>query len=168
MIQRWRQMPGMPKGPMPAVAKVFETVSTATVSKSAAQAKELGFLRPHDGITMNRDRLLADAKAKALALVEGYAPPAPPEFHLPGGGGRAALSLAVDGFHKRGLATDYDVVVSNALAEILSGGEADLVDTVSEADMLALERKVFMGRLRDPRTLARVEHLLETGKPLRN
>ncbi|CAN5323301.1 3-hydroxyacyl-CoA dehydrogenase/enoyl-CoA hydratase family protein [soil metagenome] len=168
MIDRWRQMPGMPKGPMPAVAKVFEIVSTATVSKSAAQAKELGFLRPHDGVTMNRDRLLADAKAKALALVEGYAPPAPPEFRLPGAGGRAALSLAVDGFHKRGLATDYDVLVSHALGEILSGGEADLVDTVSEADMLALERKAFMVRLRDPRTLARIEQMLETGKPLRN
>jgi 3-hydroxyacyl-CoA dehydrogenase len=168
MIDRWRQMPGMPKGPMPAVAKVFETVSTATVSKSAAQARELGFLRPHDGVTMNRDRLLADAKRKALALVEGYVPPVPPEFRLPGAGGRAALELAIVGFHKRGLASDYDVVVSEALGEVLCGGEADLVDTVTEADLLALERKAFMARVRDPRSQARVEHMLETGKPLRN
>ena len=75
MLDRWRDAPGMPKGPMPPVAKVFETISTATVSKSAQQAKELMFLRPEDGITMNRDRLLYDAKQKALSLFEGYKPP---------------------------------------------------------------------------------------------
>ena len=168
MIERWRDAPAMPNGPMPAVAKVFETVSTATVSRSAAQAKELMFLRADDGITMNRDRLLADAKAKALALVDGYQPPKPPEFRLPGTSGQAGLSMAAESFRKRGLATDYDMVVSAALAGVLTGGEADLVDTVSEKDLLTLEREAFMTRVRDPRTLARVEHMLETGKPLRN
>jgi len=168
MIQRWRDAPFMPKGPMPAVAKVFETVSTATVSKSAAQAKELMFLRPDDGITMNRDRLLTDAKAKALALADGYQPPAPPEFRLPGESGHVGLNMAAQSFRKRGLATDYDMVVSDALAGVLTGGEADLVDTVSEQDMLKLERDAFMLRVRDVRTIARVEHMLETGKPLRN
>jgi len=153
---------------MPAVAKAFETISTATVAKSAAEAKELLFLRKDDGITMNRDRLLADAKAKALALVDGYAPPEPPVFRLPGESGRVALGMAAEGFHKRGLATDYDMVVSDALAGVLTGGEADLIDMVSEADMLALERVAFMKRVRDPRTIARVETMLETGKPLRN
>lgn len=168
MLDRWRQNPALPKGPMPSVAKVFETVSTATVAKSAAEAKEYGFLRPSDGITMNRVRLLSDAKAKALALVEGYAPPAPPEFRLPGAGGKVALELAVEGFQARGLATSYDGVVSGALADVLSGGEKDLIDIVSEADLLALERKAFMQLVRDPRTQARVEQMLLTGKPLRN
>ncbi|MDZ7895584.1 MAG: 3-hydroxyacyl-CoA dehydrogenase NAD-binding domain-containing protein [Sphingobium sp.] len=168
MIDRWRSNPAMPKGPMPAVAKVFETVSTATVSKSAAQAKEHGFLRASDGITMNRDRLLADAKAKALALVEGYQSPTPPEFRLPGVGGKTALTLAVEGFQARGMATSYDGVVSGVLADVLTGGEKDLVDVVSEADMLTFERKAFMQLVRDPRTQARVEQMLETGKPLRN
>jgi 3-hydroxyacyl-CoA dehydrogenase len=126
------------------------------------------FLRPADGITMNRDRLLADAKAKALSLAEGYQPPKPPEFKLPGESGRVALGMAADGFHKRGLATDYDMVVSDALATVLTGGEADVVDVVSEADMLALERAAFLARVRDPRTMARVETMLDTGKPLRN
>ena len=153
---------------MPAVAKVFETVSTATVSKSAAQAKELMFLRPSDGIVMNRDRLLTEAKAKALALVDGYQPPAPPEFRLPGESAHVGLNMAAQGFHKRGLATDYDMVVSNALAGVLTGGEADLVDTITENDMLKLERDAFMLRVRDTRTIQRVEHMLETGKPLRN
>ncbi|SDA28361.1 3-hydroxyacyl-CoA dehydrogenase/enoyl-CoA hydratase family protein [Sphingomonas sp. NFR15] len=168
MLDRWRSNPAMPKGPMPAVAKVFETVSTATVSKSAAEAKELGFLRPSDGITMNRDRLLADAKAKALALAEGYQPPEPPVFRLPGASGRVALEMAVKGFQARGLATDYDGVVSGFLADVLTGGEADLVDTVTEADLLALERKGFAKLVRDGRTQARIEAILETGKPLRN
>ncbi|HEY0269801.1 MAG TPA: 3-hydroxyacyl-CoA dehydrogenase NAD-binding domain-containing protein [Sphingomonas sp.] len=168
MIDRWVKSGVMPKGPMPAVAKVFETVSTAQVSKSAAQAKELGFLRKGDGITMNRDRLLADAKARALALAENYAPPEKPVFRLPGASGRVALNMAAEGFHKRGLATDYDLVVSDRLATVLSGGAADLVDTVTEDQLLTLERKTFLAAVKDPRTIARVEAMMTTGKPLRN
>ncbi|WP_158918286.1 3-hydroxyacyl-CoA dehydrogenase/enoyl-CoA hydratase family protein [Caulobacter sp. S45] len=168
MIDRWKSAPGMPKGPMPAVTKVFETISTATVSKSAAEAKELMFLRPTDGITMNRDRLLADAKAKALALVENYAPPPKPEFRLPSAGGKTAMDMAVDGFHKQGKATDHDVTVADALATVLSGGDYDLVDVVTEQQVLDLERAAFLRLLKTPQTLARVEHMLETGKPLRN
>ena len=167
-IDRWEKSGLLPKGPMPAVAKAFEPISTATIAKSAAEAKELTFLRKDDGITMNRDRLLADAKARALAMTDGYQPPTPPTFRLPGESGRVALGMAAEGFHKKGLATDYDMVVSDALAEVLTGGEADLVDVVSEGDLLALERAVFMKRVRDPRTLARIETMLETGKPLRN
>ena len=168
MLARWGQAPGVPKGPMPAVAKVFETVSTATVSKSAAEAKELLFLRPTDGITMNRDRLLADAKARALALVEGYEAPKPPEYRLPGESGRVSIAMAAEGMRKRGLATDYDMVVADALAGVLTGGEADVVDTVNEADLLKLERAAFAGLVRKPQTVARIEHMLATGKPLRN
>lgn len=168
MLDRWQKNRAMPKGPMPAVAKVFETVSTASVSRSAAQAKELLFLRADDGVTMNRDRLLYDAKQKALSLVEGYTAPEAPTFRLPGESGRTALGMAAEGFHKQGKATDYDMVVSAALAGVLSGGEADLVDTVSEAELLKLERETFMRLVREPRSIARVEHMLETGKPLRN
>lgn len=167
-IDRWAKSGLLPKGPMPAVAKAFETISTATVAKSAAEAKELMFLRPADGITMNRDRLLADAKAKALSMVDGYQPPKSPEFRLPGPSGRVALGMAAQGFHKRGMATDYDLVVSDALAGVLTGGEADLLDVVTEEQMLTLEREAFVKRIRDPRTVARVETMLETGKPLRN
>ncbi len=168
MIDRWRKMPKMPNGPMPAVGKVFEIVSTATVAKSAAEAKEYGFLRPTDGVTMNRDRLLADAKARALALAEGYTPPAPPEFRLPGPSGKAALELAVQGFRARGLATPYDEVVAGKLATVLTGGDADPTQVVTEEQMLELERREFMTLVRENRTQARIEHMLETGKPLRN
>ena len=147
---------------------MFETVSVATVAKSAAQAKELGFLRGGDGITMNRDRLLADAKAKALALAGDYHPPEHPVFHLPGPSGKAALALAVSGFAQRGLATPYDTVVAGHLANVLCGGDADPLDSLTEDDLMALERKAFMALVREPRSIARVEAMLETGKPLRN
>lgn len=168
LLDRWRHNPALPKGPMPAVAKVFETVSTATVSKSAAQAIELGFMRPTDQVTMNRDRLLADAKARVLALAEGYQPPEPPVFRLPGAGGKAALDMAVQGFRARGIATPHDEVVSGALARILTGGDADLIDTVTEDELLAAERREFTSLVRNPATQARIEHMLKTGKPLRN
>ncbi|HXP95197.1 MAG TPA: 3-hydroxyacyl-CoA dehydrogenase NAD-binding domain-containing protein, partial [Telmatospirillum sp.] len=96
MLSRWSAPGRLPNGPMPAIAKVFETVSTATVAKSAAEAKELLFLRPTDGITMNRTRLLADAKAKALSLVDGYVPPQPIELSLPGESARVGLQMAAE------------------------------------------------------------------------
>jgi len=168
MLGRWTDEGRLPRGPMPAVAKVFEIVSTATVAKSAAEAKELLFLRNGDGITMNRYRLLADAKARALQLVEGYSPPTPRELALPGPSGRTALGLAAASFHKRGLATSHDLVVSDGLAQVLSGGSSDHTQKVSEEDLREGERAAFMALLRHPDTLARIEHMLETGKPLRN
>jgi 3-hydroxyacyl-CoA dehydrogenase len=168
MLTRWQTSGALPRGPMPAVAKVFETVSTATVSKSAAQAKELMFLKPADRITMNRYRLLADAKALALELAATYVPPKPVELRLPGVAGKLALTMAADSFHKRGIATDHDVVVAGELAEVLSGGSADLIDSVDEDQLLTLERAAFMRLLKTDATLARIEHMLVTGKPLRN
>lgn len=168
MLERWRDMSGVPKGPMPAVGKVFEIVSTATVAKSAAEAKGLGFLRQSDGITMNRDRLLADAKARALKLADGYTPPTPPEFRLPGPSGKAALDLAVQSFRARGIATPYDEVVAGKLARVLTGGGTDPTQTVTEEQLLALELAEFMELVHEPRSMDRIEHMLATGKPLRN
>ena len=168
LLARWQADPKLPRGPLPAVAKAFEIISTAQVSKSAAQAQGLGFLRRTDAVTMNRDRLLGDAKAKVLALAEGYQPPKPAEYRLPGPGGRVALDLAVDGFAAQGKATPHDVVVSKAVARVLTGGDADPLDTLTEDDMTALERQGFMMLVRNPASLARTEHMLATGKPLRN
>ena len=169
MLARWQQKPGIPRGPMPAPGKVFELVSTAAVSKSAAEARENGILREGDRITMNRDRLLADAKARALELAEGYQPPVPYEFKLlPGESGALGMRLAAEAFQRRGIATPHDVMVAGALARVLSGGDADLIDTVTEQQMLDLEREAFLRLVRTGPTLARIEHTLETGKPLRN
>ena len=168
MLKRWAANKKFPKGPMPAVGKAFEIISTATVSKSAAEAQDLLFLSAGDGITMNRDRLLADAKARALAMVEGYKPPEPVSLRLPGAAGRAALARAVDGFAATGKATPHDVVVCRALAEILTGGPADPTEDTPADRIYALEHSVFMQLIKHPASLARIEHMLETGKPLRN
>ena len=168
MLWRWSASGLLPHGPMPAPARVFEIVSTATVSKSAAHAQELLFLRLTDGITMNRYRLLADAKARALKLVANYTPPRPLDLKLPGVAGKLAFTMAADGFLRRGIATAHDMVVSEALAGVLSGGGTDLVDIVNEDQLFTLERAAFMRLMKTAGTLARIEHVLVTGKPLRN
>ncbi len=156
--------------PMGAVRKAFETIALAKVAKSAQEAKELRYLKPSDEITMNRDRLLFDAKQKALELAKDYqVPEAVEEIRLPGPTGKMALELAVNDLRKNGKATPYDVPVSLAVAEVLSGGpKADWTQPVSEDDLLKLEVKEFMQLVKNEGTQARVEHMLEKGKPLRN
>jgi 3-hydroxyacyl-CoA dehydrogenase len=168
LLARWQADQQMPKGPMPAVGKAFETISTAKTSRSAAEAMELKFLRATDGITMNRDRLLADAKAKALELAADYKPPEPPVIRLPGPSGRIALKMAVEAMAARGLATPHDVTVSNALAEVLTGGEAEWIDPLTEADVMTLERKAFMALVKTKESQARIKSIIDTGRPLRN
>lgn len=169
MLLRHQPGPKDPKGPMPPVGGAFEAISLAKVAKSAAEAKELKFLRPHDGISMNRDRLLADAKARALKmLADGYQPPKPAELRLPGPTGKTGLNLVVHGFALQGKALPHDVVVSDALAEVLSGGKTDMTELVSEDHVTKLERAAFMKLVKTDATLARMEHMLTTGKPLRN
>jgi 3-hydroxyacyl-CoA dehydrogenase len=168
LVTRWVQNKRRPGGPVPPLAQAFETIGMAKVAKSAFEAKDLLFLREGDGITMNRDRLLADAKAKALALAEEYRPPEKVEISLPGQSARLAMRIVVDGLRLKGAATPHDEVVADQLAVVLSGGDTDSVETVSEDDLLKLERQAFMTLIRHPATLARLEHMLETGKPLRN
>ena len=168
LLTRWWVDPKRPKGPMPVVTKVFETTSLAKIAKSAIEARDYLFLRETDGITMNRYRLLADAKAKALELCDGYTPPEPIEISLPGPSARVGLEMAVDGFRKRGLATPHDVTVSGALAIVLSGGDTDITRKVTEDDLLALERRELTRLTKFPETIARVRHMLKTGRPLRN
>ncbi len=155
--------------PMGAVRKAFEVIGTATVAKSAFEAIDLGYFRHSDGVTMNRDRLLFDAKEKALKLAKDYkAPDKVEDIRMPGPTGKTALELAVSDFHKNGKATDYDVVVSDHLANVLSGGDSDYTQTMSEDDLLKLELSEFMKLLRHEGTMDRIEHMLSTGKPLRN
>jgi 3-hydroxyacyl-CoA dehydrogenase len=165
-----RKQPGAhePKGPMPAVMGAFEQISLAKVSKSAADAKELRYLRKSDGITMNKDRLLADAKALALKLAESYKPPQPIELRLPGKTGLAALEMAIQSYAQQGLALPHDVTVSTYLAKVLSGDGADLTEVVSENRVMELEKQEFMKLVKMEPTLSRMEVMLATGKPLRN
>lgn len=156
--------------PMGAVRKAFETIGLAKVAKSAQEAKSYKYFKETDGITMNRDRLLFDAKQKALELAEDYTTPEKiEEIRLPGPTGKYALDMAVADMRKSGKATPYDVVVSEHLATVLTGGaKADWTKPVSEEDMLALELAEFKKLVKKEGTMERIEHMLETGKPLRN
>jgi len=157
-----------PNGPMGAVMKAFEMIGTAQIAKSAEQARRMGFLRPDDRVSMNRDLLLADAKARVLELADDYTPPEPHTYHLPGATGRAALDMAVSDLSRSGQATPHDVIVTGELANILTGGDTDMLDELSEDDILAMELAAISKLSRNEATLARMEHMVQTGKPLRN
>jgi len=167
-LRRWQAFPKKPGGPIPPIVKAFETIGMAKVSKSAIEAKELLFLAKTDGITMNLNRLLADAKAKALTLAKHYEPPAPCVYPLPGKTAKVLLNIGIKAFHLLGKATDYDVEVSQKLASVLSGGACDITVPLTEDDILALELEAFLALVKQPGTLARLDHMLKTGKPLRN
>lgn len=155
--------------PMGAVRKAFELIAMATVAKSAQEAKQYKYLKDTDGITMNRDRLLFDAKKKALELAKDYkAPEKVEEIRLPGPTGKMALDLAVADLRTSGKATPYDVVVSESVARVLTGGQADWTQAVNEDHILKLEREEFMKLVKNNGTMDRIEHMLTTGKPLRN
>lgn len=157
-----------PANIMPALSKVFETIATAKTAGSALEARDMKILSPSDLVSMNRVRVLADAKKRCLALAEDYKVPEPQTIHLPGASGKTALFMAIDGYAASGKATPHDVVVSRILAQVLSGGDTDISDPVSEQQILDLEIAGFMELIKTKATIARIEHMLKTGKPLRN
>jgi 3-hydroxyacyl-CoA dehydrogenase len=155
---------------LPFVQRVFETIGFAKVSTSAADARRLGFLDEADCVTMNRERLMADAKALALERVrEGYQRPVP-RTAIPVGGETllAALELGVHLGWRAGRLSDHDAVVGRALANVLAGGPLPHQTTVSEQYLLDLEREAFLKLCGERKTLERITHTLKTGKPLRN
>jgi 3-hydroxyacyl-CoA dehydrogenase len=152
-----------------ALKPVFETIAMAKVSTSGEEARSLGFLRPSDLISMNRDRQVADAKQTALAMVRaGYHAPAPTEIRVLGNEFLAAAKLAIHMLVRGEFATEYDGVVSRKLANILAGGALSAPQTVSEQYILDLEREAFVSLCGERKTQERVAHTLKTGKPLRN
>ena len=167
-LRRQMQHPKRFGGPIPPISKAFETIGLARVSQSAFEAKQLLFLSPADGITMNKERLLTDAKAKALLLSANYMPPEPYEYQLPGKTTQILLTMATKALHLVGKASAYDLEVSKQLSYVLSGGNADVTVPLSEDDMLALELEAFLHLVKQTGTVARLEHILKTGKPLRN
>ena len=117
---------------------------------------------------MNKNRLLADAKNKALSLSKAYKPPEPFTYQLPGKTAKVLMDMATKAFRIIGKATEYDVVISGHLAHILSGGDCDLTEPLTENDMLTLELEAFVALVKQKGTLDRLDHMLKTGKPLRN
>ena len=163
-------LPGPHADLLPFVQRVFETIGFAKVSSSAPDARRLGLLRDADAITMNRDRLIADAKAVALERArEGYRPPAPRTAIPVGGDGvLAALKLGVHLAWRAGRISDHDALVGRTLATILAGGSLPHQTTVSEQYLLDLEREAFLKLCGEAKTLERIQYTLKTGKTLRN
>ena len=151
------------------VREVFENIGMAKVSTSAEHARRLLYLRPEDGMTMNSDRLIHDAKAEVLRLAAaGYRPPVPPELPVFGETLGAELKLGIHLMRQAGYITEYEAHLARKLAYVLCGGDVTRPSTAPERYFLDLEREAFKSLCGEPKTLARMEHLLKKGKVLRN
>jgi 3-hydroxyacyl-CoA dehydrogenase len=155
---------------LPRVQPVFETIGFAKVSTSAADARRLGLVRPSDAVTMNRERLVADAKQAALARAAGGYQPAVPREAIPVGGEPllAALKLGVHLAWRAGRISDHDATIGRKLAWILAGGALPHPALVDEQYLLDLEREAFLSLVGERKTQERIQHTLKTGRPLRN
>jgi 3-hydroxyacyl-CoA dehydrogenase len=167
-----RSLEGAGKGEdlFPYLRRSFETIATAKVSTSSLEARSLGFIRSNDGISMNRDRLIADAKDRVLTLVrQGYQKPEPP-LSVPALG-LPALSTLKIGMHQllRGeYISPYDFHLGSKVAHILCGGDCSSPQNVSERYLLDLEREAFLSLCAERKSQDRIQYMLQRGKPLRN
>ncbi len=169
-----RSMEGIPEGAeadlLPFFRHAFETIAFAKVSTSAKEAQELGYLRPTDKWTINQDRLLYEAKQAALALVtEGYTPSQPnDDVKVLGTRAIAAVETQLFNMKSGAYITDHDELIAKKLAGVLAGGKVVPGTLVTEQYLLDLEREAFLSLCGEPKSQARMQHMLRTGKPLRN
>jgi 3-hydroxyacyl-CoA dehydrogenase len=155
--------------PLPTVQRVFETIAFAKVSTSGPDAHRIGYLRDADTISMNRDRLLEDAKGVALDRVPDYVRPLPrPAIRVGGSAIFATLKLGIHLALRGGRISDHDALIGRKLAWILAGGDTPHPTTLSEQQVLDLEREAFLSLCGERKTQERIAHTLKTGKPLRN
>lgn len=155
---------------MPFIARAFETIAMGKVSTSGLEAVRLGYLRPIDKMTVNRDYLIDDAKKTVLAMnMEGYTAPRPrDDIRAAGKNAFATIKFGLWSMHTSGYITEHDVTVAGKAAYVLCGGNVQADTLVSEQYLLDLEREAFLSLCGDPKTHARIQHMLTTGKPLRN
>ncbi|MEM7232696.1 MAG: 3-hydroxyacyl-CoA dehydrogenase/enoyl-CoA hydratase family protein [Planctomycetota bacterium] len=154
----------------PFIYRAFDNIGNAKVSTSAADGANLGFLTSSDGVSMNRDRAIADAKQVVLSMAAtGYRPPRQRNaVQVAGAPGIAEIQVGLHQFREAGYISEYDEFIGKKLAYVLCGGDIDAENTVTERYLLDLEREVFVELCGQEKTLQRIEHMLKTGKPLRN
>jgi 3-hydroxyacyl-CoA dehydrogenase len=155
--------------PLPLIAQASMTVAMARVSTSAEEAKQLRLLQPQDGISLNRSHQLYHAKQRALGLARaGYRPPRPRVLYAAGRDAAATIGARVWALVEGGRASAYDGMLANTLAQVLCGGQVAAGTPRSEQDYLDLEYEAFLSLCGQEKTLARIQHMLEKNKPLRN
>lgn len=167
ILSRWRDGPGAPPG-IEAAVMAFRMVGMGKTASSPEEARPLRLMLERDQAVMNRDRLLAAARDRALAMADGYQPQPPPDFVALGPAGYEALEGVLDQLEVKGITTPHDHVVGGQLARILCGGDRPAGTPVSEEEVFALEREAFLHLAGTEATLARIRHMLVRGKPLRN
>lgn len=153
-----------------ALKRTLETIAMAKVSTSASEARALGLFSPSDRITLNRERLLLDAKAHAMAMAEaGYLAPQPrTQIPAPGTASLAVLKTGIFLMGEAGFASEHDMKVARWVAYVLCGGRVTAGSLVSEEYLLDLEREAFLSLCGERKTQERIAYTLKTGKPLRN
>ncbi len=169
----WRALEGVPEGvdldTYAVVTQVFKNIALAKVATSAEEAKAFGYFRQSDGVSFDRARQLFEAKQRALGLAAaGYHPPAPRAYKLPGESGIATLQMLVSTLRAGNYASDHDVKIAMKLATVLCGGVSGATHPVTEDELLELEREAFLSLCGEPLSQARMQHMLQHQKPLRN
>jgi 3-hydroxyacyl-CoA dehydrogenase len=155
--------------PLPLAQNVLETIGLAKVGLSAAESRRLGYLEPSDRIVMNRDHLLYKAKQEVLNMIaSGYVPAVPAKLYAGGRDLKAALNLGVWLQEQAGYISQHDALVGDKLAHIIAGGDLSGAQWVEEQFFLDLERQAFLDLVATEKSQARLWHMLQTGKPLRN
>lgn len=168
-LLRAMAVPAAAAVPYPAVLRAFEAIAGARVSGSAWEAFDLGYLRWGDGVTMNPDALVHAAKQAARQLLEcGWQTPVPVKVAVLGRDGLANLRARLYNLWQAGFISDHDRVVADRIAWVICGGEVDPGSVVDEQYLLDLERAGFIALCHEPKTIERMQHMLRTGKPLRN
>jgi 3-hydroxyacyl-CoA dehydrogenase len=147
----------------------FMNIATAKVSMSAAQARAAGFLGPQDRIVFNRDLLIGEAKKEVLRMADaGYAPPAKKKLKVLGAAAEGMVNGEIFNMQSAGYVSEYDAFLARRIATVVGGGDVRTNSEIDEEVILNLEREAFIDFLKQEKTLARIEHMLKTGKPLRN
>jgi 3-hydroxyacyl-CoA dehydrogenase len=148
---------------------VFQAIAMAKVSTSAAEARATGFLGPKDRIVFNRDHLIGEAKKEVLRMVEdGYTPPVKRPLRVFGEAAIGIVNAELLNMQAAGYVSEYDAYLVRRIAGVIGGGRSRTGGYMSEDALLALERDTFVDLLRQEKTIARIDHMLKTGKPLRN
>ena len=169
MAVRWLKKDGVMHGPVSWLTEPFALILGSRVSGSALEARDFGILCGCDPILMDRARIICRAKTRAIELAEaGFRPPEQEPLFLPGPSGKASLMSSARSQHALGRLSANDLAVAEALATILSGGATDALQPMTERDVLSLEREAVLSLAHRPATRERIEHMLATGKPLRN